>query len=232
MKIGKLFHRIPGLLVSVNCLGMILIAGVIAFFGFSMLGSYTRHGDSVVVPNVYGKPYKDAIKALEKEGFRVEIADTGYVDSLKADVVLTQSLRPGSTVKPGRIIQLSINSATPLPRILPDLAENSSLREAQEKLRQAGFTLGEVEYVPSVDRDWVLAVKAGGRNVTAGERVPVTTPIVLVVGDGKKADAYNGEDFAQEPEYRYDTIPVSELGSLGEGDVIIGAPEVIVEEEL
>ena len=64
---------------------------------------------------------------------------------------------------------------------LPDIADNSSLREAQAKLTAMGFKLGPVEYV-SGDLDWVYGVKSQGRNVYAGERVPIDVPLVLQVG--------------------------------------------------
>jgi hypothetical protein len=44
-----------------------------------------------------------------------------------------------------------------------------------------GFKLGPVEYVAG-DLDWVYGVKSQGRNVYAGERVPIDVPLVLQVG--------------------------------------------------
>ena len=84
---------------------------------------------------------------------------------------------------------------------------------------EEGFKLGEVEYVPSPDRDWVIAVKSNGKNVMAGDLVSVVTPVVLVVGDGKKVEVFNGEEYTKDPEFKTDTVLVTELGSLGEGDV-------------
>lgn len=223
----NIFRKIPGLLTSLNCLGMLVILALLIYFGYNMLSGYTHHGESTKVPNVFGKSYDEAKKILEDAGLTVEVSDTGFVDSLKANVVLTQSLRPGDNVKPGRIIELSVNADHPLPKPLPDLAENSSLREAQARLLEEGFKLGEVEYVPSPDRDWVIAVKSNGKNVMAGDLVSVVTPVVLVVGDGKKVEVFNGEEYTKDPEFKTDTVLVTELGSLGEGDVILDHPEYI-----
>ena len=77
---------------------------------------------------------------------------------------------------------------------IPDLANNTSVREAEARLRTLGFTLTEHKYI-SGDRDWVYAVKLRGRDVNAGERIPVDLPITLVVGKGTE------EDFAAEEEF-------------------------------
>ena len=223
----KIFQKIPGLLTSLNCLGMLVVLAVLIAIGYNMLGGYTNHGESVKVPNVFGKSFDQAKKMLEDAGLAVEVSDTGFVDSLKANVVLTQSVRPGENVKPGRVIELTINADHPLPKPLPDLAENSSLREAQTRLLDEGFKLGEVEYVPSPDRDWVIAIKSNGKNVMTGELVSVTTPLVLVVGDGKKVEIFNAQDYTTAPDFKMDTVLVTELGQLGEGDVILDHPEYI-----
>ena len=85
-------------------------------------------------------------------------------------------------VKSGREIYLVVNAASTPTLTLPDIADNSSLREAQAKLRAMGFKLGPVEYVAG-DKDWVYGVKSRGRNVYAGERVPIDVPLVLQVGN-------------------------------------------------
>jgi hypothetical protein len=67
------------------------------------------------------------------------------------------------------------------------LANNTSVREAEARLRTLGFTLTEHEYI-SGDLDWVYAVKARGREVNVGEKIPVNIPLTLVVGKGLEDD--------------------------------------------
>ena len=40
----------------------------------------------------------------------------------------------------------------------------------------------------------MYGVKVNGRNVTAGTKVSVTSPITLVVGSGGSTEEYNGND--------------------------------------
>ena len=71
---------------------------------------------------------------------------------------------------------------------MPDIADNSSLREAQAKLKAMGFKLGPVEYIPG-DKDWVYAVKCRGRFVYSGEQVPTDVPLILQVGNTSSIEA-------------------------------------------
>ena len=68
-------------------------------------------------------------------------------------------------------------------RVIPDVADNSSLRQAQAKLLSAGFKLNEVQLVNG-EKDWVYGVKYQGRQLTVGEKIPMGASLTLMVGDG------------------------------------------------
>ena len=97
--------------------------------------------------------------------------------------ILEQVPTAGRKVKSGREIILTVNTEKRPTTALPDIADNSSLREAQAKLTAIGFKLGPVEYVNG-DRDWVYGVKCRDRNIYAGEQAPLDVPLVLQVGRG------------------------------------------------
>lgn len=107
--------------------------------------------------------------------------------------VLEQSVKPGMKVKPGRIIELTINADGPRKVALPDIADNCSRREAEDKLRALGFKLGATEFITG-DPEWVYDVTVNGKSVSKGTRISVNSPIVLVVGAGGVEDEYNGND--------------------------------------
>ena len=100
---------------------------------------------------------------------------------------------PGTKIKPGRTIYLTINSNGSKRIELPDLADNCSRREAEDKLKTLGFKLGATEFIIG-DPDWVYEVKVNGKTVKAGTRISVDLPITLVVGKGGLEDEYNGND--------------------------------------
>lgn len=197
----KLFSRI----VVFNCLGVIVVGALLVLTSTFLLQCYTDHGETVTVPNIRGQKFDVAQKKLEALGLRCEVVDTGYVDTYVGDVVLEQAIAPGEEVKPGRIIQLTINASSARAIALPAVANNSSYREAKAKLNALGFKNLRVELTPG-DRDWVYELRADGKTVQAGTRISVTTLITIVIGDGSTEDEFNGNDsldyelFPTEPE--------------------------------
>lgn len=174
MKSGFLFKN----LIAMMAVVILLVIGTMV--GISI---YTRHGESIIVPNLEEKQVNDAEYILKRAGLQLVVSDSGYNKKMPPGCVLSQFPAAGSHVKDGRIIYVVIN-ATASPTIpLPDIADNSSLREAEVKLKIMGFKLGTVEYIDG-EKDWVYSVKVGGKNIFAGDRVSINMPVILVVGNG------------------------------------------------
>lgn len=193
MSINEFFKKIFSPLLMGNCLGIVLASVVLLIGALFFLDSYTRHGDSVEIPDVRGLDEQTAKTKLEAVGLLAEVTDTGYVYRATPYSVLEQSLLPGEKVKPGRTLYLTINADGPRKIALPDVADNCSRREAEDKLKVLGFKLGATEYIVG-DPEWVYGIKVNGRDVSAGTRVSVNTPVVLVVGAGGLEEEYNGND--------------------------------------
>lgn len=170
-----------------NLLVMALVTVLLAIGVWIGLGHYTHHGEEIVVPNVEGKLIGDVEYTLEMQGLRAIVVDSTYDRSRPSGAVMVQLPKAGSKVKSGREIYLTINSKESPTVSLPDIADNCSLREAQDRLRQLGFRLGPVEYVAG-DKDWVYGIKCRGRSVLAGERVPSDAYITLLVGSGTEEE--------------------------------------------
>lgn len=195
--------------VGLNVLAMIAVALGLVVLTFVGLNLYTRHGKEVVVPNLYGVGYDQAVASLEACGLLAEVEDTGYVPKMAAGSILEQTPSAGTKVKPGRTIALIINSGHARTIAMPDLADNSSRREAESRLKAMGFKTGETEAIDG-ELDWVYGMKANGREVAAGQRVPVDALITLVVGNGHSDEEtldvdsteylYNDEDFSFAPD--------------------------------
>ncbi len=180
-------------LVMLNCLGMILVVVLFFFGALAFIDFYTLHGEEVEVPRITGVSEQIAYSKLKALGLKAEVRDTGYVHKAAPFEVLEQSIKPGTKIKPGRTIYLTINSNGSKRIELPDLADNCSRREAEDKLKTLGFKLGATEFIIG-DPDWVYEVKVNGKTVKAGTRISVDLPITLVVGKGGLEDEYNGND--------------------------------------
>lgn len=166
-----------------NLLAMCIVMVALVIGLWQWLAYYTQHGVEVNVPCVEGKMFADARYTLESNNLQAVVVDSTYDRAMPAGIILKQHPKAGSNVKEGREVYLTINSKETPTRTVPDIADNSSLREAQEILRQLGFRLGPVEYVNG-DKDWVIGVKCQGRSVYAGDKVPIDASIVLQVGSG------------------------------------------------
>jgi len=166
-----------------NLAAMALLC-VIAFFAVKIgLNVYTHHGESIAIPDVTHKPTAEAIKMLENLGMTVEVSDTGYVKQLPPDCVLEQSPDNGTHVKTGHTVRLVVNALSAPTLKLPDVIDNSSLRTAMSRLSAMGFKVGVPEFVPG-EKDWVVGVKADGKNVSTGDNISVNATLVVQVGNG------------------------------------------------
>jgi beta-lactam-binding protein with PASTA domain len=165
---------------------MILVVIVVIFGTLKWLDSYTRHGDAIEVPNVKNINVDEAEVMLNNRELSLVVIDSTYKKDLPAGTVLEQNPVPGSKIKKGRAIYVTINSdRVPLVAI-PDIVDNSSLRQAEAKLKAMGFKLSEPQYI-SGEKDWVYGLSYRGRQLNTGDRVPREAILTLTAGNGSEA---------------------------------------------
>lgn len=199
---------------------------LLAVFGLKYwLGVYTHHGEAIVVPDLRQKSFRDAQHILQGLGLDVVVSDTGYVKTLSPDCILEQTPAPGEKVKSGRVVTVIINAEHSPMIALPDIIDNSSLREAMAKLSAMGFKVGKPEYVPG-ERDWVYGVTVRGRQVVAGDRISVDDVVTVQAGSGMRdesdsieyvdVDAFEPVDEGDVDEFQVVTAPLPDDGQAGE----------------
>ena len=182
---GKEFIRkIFSPTIWTNLLGMSLLVSLFCIGLVWWMQSYTHHGEGVDVPNVKGILIDDATFELRELDLDAIVVDSSYDDRLAPGIVIDQTPGAGSRIKSGREVYLTINAKNEPTLPIPNIIDNCSYREAEAKLLALGFKLGKVEYIEGT-KDWVLGVKCKGRSVFAGERVPINTPVTLVIGNSE-----------------------------------------------
>lgn len=169
-----------GNLAAMALVVVLLCVGV--RFGIDL---YTHHGEAISIPDVRHKSFADAERILKDASLPVVVSDTGYVKNLPPDCVLEQSPAPGEKVKSGHVIYVTINSAHSPVITIPDVIDNSSLREAMAKLTAMGFKLGSPQYIPG-EEDWVYGILVKGRHVVAGDKVSIDDVLIIQVGNGRR----------------------------------------------
>lgn len=192
MKASEFFRKITSLYLWANLFAMACVVVVICIGVKYGLDIYTHHGEAITIPNVKNKSFKDAQNIFDQVGLEVVVSDTGYVKSLPPGCVLEQSPEAGERVKSGHVVYLTINASKTPTLTLPDIIDNSSLREAIAKLSSMGFKLGMPKFV-SGEKDWVYGVIVNGKSVVAGDKISVEDSVYIQVGNGLRdlADSVN-----------------------------------------
>ena len=183
----------------INIIAMVVVAVLIVVGTLKGLDIYTRHGEAVIVPDVKGMSVSEAEKMFRNHGLVCSVSDTRYVKDKAAGIVLELKPGAGEKVKEGRTVYLTVNTLDVPLRMIPDVADNSSLRQAQAKLLSAGFKLNQVQLVNG-EKDWVYGVKYQGRQLTAGEKIPMGASLTLMVGDGAGSMEKDSTDVAVDTE--------------------------------
>ena len=190
------------------------------------LDVYTHHGEAIVVPDVRNKLFADAERILADAKLRAVVNDTGYVKTLPPDCVLSISPESGERVKAGRVVYITINSPHTPTITLPDLIDNSSLREAMAKLSAMGFRLAQPQRVNG-EKDWVYGITVNGRNVVAGDKIPIDARLVIQVGDGMRdetddisvIDLFEEEEMGEVDEFEEVSVPPATEPATGQPPV-------------
>lgn len=151
------------------------------------LDIYTHHGEGVPVPNLTGMNFDNAANLLDRNELRIVVSDSGYNKKLPADCILAQSPGEGTSVKKGHTIYVTVNSPSSPTVAIPDIIDNSSVREATAKLSALGFKLLEPKVVTG-EKDWVYGILCRGRRLSTGDRISIELPLTLMIGNGGYED--------------------------------------------
>lgn len=217
MTLKEFFAKFKSRMLWGNFLAMGIVACGLVYGTLWAIDRYTLHSQEVVVPELRGLQATTAQRRLLECGLEGVVNDSGFVRNQPAGAILEQTIAANQKVKPGRIIYLTINSGNMPTIALPDLADNSSLREAQTRLSSIGFRLAPVEYING-ERDWVYDVKCHGQSVSAGTRIAADTPITLVVGNGSgNEELIDADSILYDDSFGIDDEPINEgLGTYEE----------------
>lgn len=116
-----------------------------------LLGSFFAYGKfwssaEVVVPNVVGRTADDAERILKDSKLRVMITEQ-FDEDIAVGLVISQSPDPNSHVKEDRLVTIYVSKGAEVS-VVPDVRK-LTLREAELKLKGAGFIIGRIEEVDS-----------------------------------------------------------------------------------
>ena len=213
MKVKEFFGTFGSAFLWGNLLAMLIVIVLLALGVTYGLDWYTHHGEGIRIPKIEGMDYAKARSLLEDRGLKVMVSDSGYNKALAANAVLIQNPGPGTTVKLGHTVYVTVNSPSSPSFPIPDVVDNSSYREAEAKLTALGFKLLPPQEVAG-EKDWVYGILCRGHRVSAGDHVSIDNPLTLLIGSGEY-DSGEELDYI-EPEYR-----LMESGNVDEFEEVV-----------
>lgn len=194
----QFFQKVFSRIVVLNLLAMALLIVLLLVGAGYALSVYTHHGEGISVPDLTGVRGASATERLHHLGLQMAVSDSAYNSARPAGTILQQTPGPGTLVKQGHTIYVTINSTSSPSFAIPDIIDNCSAREAKARLEAIGYRLLPNKEVNG-EKDWVYGLEARGHALVAGDKVSIETPLQLLVGNG----LYEG--------YLYDDDPTDSL---------------------
>lgn len=225
----KFFQYLRTNVFRKNLIGAII--GIVVFVAaiFFALQSYTRHGQTVLVPELGEMHINEAIRTLEALGFQYDL-DSIYQMDKAPGLVLEQDPSPGTHVKEHRTLYLTMITQMAPEVAFPELVERTFI-EARAMLSSYGLRLGDTTYTADIARDVVLDATFGGQTLTAGRPIPKGSTIDLILGDGRGANQVEVPDLTGLTigEVRFSLSGVSlKLGSVSFSGTVVDTAQAVV----
>ncbi|WP_372755555.1 PASTA domain-containing protein [Mariniflexile sp.] len=159
---------------------------VISFIILRWLNFTTNHGEFKTVPELKGKSLSVASIELEEQDLILEIQDSAnYNPDYPKFSVIDQEPKAGAKVKEDRKIYITVNPSGYRKITVPDLKDRT-FRQAKPTLEALGFKVGKLTYIDNIAKDLVLKVQYKGSEIKQGAKLPKTTAIDLVLGNGNR----------------------------------------------
>ncbi len=164
-----------------NLLAIAALIVVLAVAANILLKAVTHHGKEIMVPDFTNLSVAEAKYVASGKELKIEVTDSVYIKRMGRGLVYSQNPTPGTKVKKGRRILLTINSVNPKKVQMPNLV-GYSMRQAKAELLSRGLSLGNLIYVDDIATNNVLRQLYGNREIKAGTMVDSGASIDLVVG--------------------------------------------------
>lgn len=169
-------------------LGILVLIGMLILFAtVYSLSSFTRHGETITVPDFSGYYYQELANQVEFSKFKFAIIDSIYDPEKEKGSIVSQDPMPDSKVKEGRHIYLTVVSINPESIAMPNLVD-LSLRNASSIIETYGLKIIKLSYVTDIAKNAVVEQKYRGENIDEGTPIIKGSGIELVLGLGTEND--------------------------------------------
>ena len=148
------------------------------------LKSSTRHGEFVEVPDLAKLSVSEMRRTIEQANLRYEVIDSAdFNPDYPRFSIIEQDPAAGNKVKENRKIYVTVNPSGYKKVSVPNIIQVTQ-RNAASMLKAVGLEVERVTYINELGKDMVYYIRYNGKNIQPGDRVPKTSGIELVCGNG------------------------------------------------
>ena len=181
----KLFKFIFSKVFLVQLILAVVVSVGLVFGALKYLDIKTNHNETIEVPDLSKFELDIVDKKLEEMNLRREVLDSAnYNPNFPPYSVLDQVPKPGKKVKENRKIYLTLNPSGYIDVEIPEGLIRNTRRQVEPTLIALGFKIGEIINRPDIAKGAILELRHKGEELNAGDYLPKTSTIDLVVGDG------------------------------------------------
>ncbi len=160
--------------------GLGIIVLVTAIYSLS---SFTRHGETVSVPDFRGYYFNELKDQAEFDKFRFVIIDSIYDVNKEKGSIANQDPSPESLVKEKRTIYLTVIAMNPEMVEMPNLIDLSK-RNAISILETYGLKVSKLGFIKNIAKDAVIEQIYRGEEIDPGTDIIKGSGIELILGLG------------------------------------------------
>lgn len=182
-------------------LGLAIVFLVVLIFGvLQWLKSSTNHGEFVEVPDLAKLTVTEMRQVIEDADLRYEVLDSAnYNPDYPRFSVIEQNPPAGYKVKQSRKVYVTVNPSGYKKVSVPDIIQ-VTLRNATSKLKAVGLDVQRVTYIDEFGKDMVYRIKYKGKYIEEGYKLPKTSKVELVCGNGNQSESSEIKALSEEEE--------------------------------
>lgn len=152
------------------------------------LKSSTNHGNFINVPDLSRMSVMDMRKVIEEAHLHYEVLDSAnFNPEYPRFSIIEQNPPAGNRVKENRKIYVTVNPSGYKKVTIPQIIQVTQ-RNATSMLRAVGLDVERVTYIDQLGKDMVYYIKHKGKAIKPGDKLPKTSKIELVCGNGDIPD--------------------------------------------
>ncbi|MEN8799378.1 MAG: PASTA domain-containing protein [Flavobacteriaceae bacterium] len=167
-------------------LGLALVAVIIlCLLALNCLKKSTHHCEFVKVPYLSKMSVMEMREVIEDANLRYEVLDSANYDpGYPRFSIIEQNPPAGNKVKQNRKIYVTVNPSGYKKVTVPNVIQVTQ-RNAASMLRAVGLDVQRVTYIDELGKNMVYYIKHKGKTIKPGDKLPKTSKLELVCGNGR-----------------------------------------------